>query len=113
MTDCLFCRIVGQEIQARIVMENDEIITFHDLNPQAPVHVLIVPRKHIKSLGEALDDDGNLLGKIQLFARDIAKSLGLTNGFRLVMNNGKGVGQSVDHLHYHLLAGRRMQWPPG
>jgi len=111
--DCIFCRIAGHEINARIALETDELAAFHDLNPQAPVHVLIVPKKHITGLSAAAPEDLNLLGKLQLAAREIAEKLGVADNFRLVANNGPKAGQSVDHLHYHLLAGRKMNWPPG
>ena len=87
-------------------------MAFHDLNPQAPVHILIIPKKHISKLAMVKSEDMELLGKVQYAAMEIAKELGLSD-FRLVMNNGKKAGQTVDHLHYHLLSGRRLLWPPG
>ena len=110
---CLFCKIVAGEIPSQTVFEDDSSIAFKDLNPQAPTHLLIVPRKHIPSLGAAGDEDSALLGHLQQVARDLAKRGGLDAGFRLVTNSGRGAGQSVDHLHYHLLGGRRLTWPPG
>ncbi|MBU2530210.1 MAG: histidine triad nucleotide-binding protein [Elusimicrobia bacterium] len=112
MADCLFCEIVNKNKQARIIHETDEILAFHDLNPQAPVHVLIIPKKHISKLTETTNEDTLLLGKAQFAAMEIAKELNLSD-FRLVMNNGRKAGQTVDHLHYHLLGGRRLLWPPG
>lgn len=112
MSNCIFCKIAAGQIQSRIVYETEDIVAFVDLNPQAPTHILIVPVRHISKLTAAGPEDLELLGKIQLAAKDIAEQFGLKD-FRLVTNNGKGAGQSVDHLHYHLLAGRRMNWPPG
>jgi histidine triad (HIT) family protein len=114
LNDCIFCRIVAGEIPARIVHQDDQVIAFHDLAPQAPTHVLIVPRKHIASLLEAAPDDGPLLGRLQTAAVEIARREGLDQGgFRLVTNTLEGAGQSVFHLHVHLLGGRRFAWPPG
>ena len=113
MANCLFCRIAAGEINARFVYEDPDILAFHDLNPQAPTHILIIPRRHLDRLSSAAGTDVELLGKIQLAAAKIASDLKVEGAFRLVMNNGRGAGQSVDHLHYHLLAGRKMMWPPG
>ncbi|OGS07869.1 MAG: histidine triad nucleotide-binding protein [Elusimicrobia bacterium RIFOXYA12_FULL_51_18] len=113
MADCIFCKIAGHEIDAKLVHETDELTAFHDLNPQAPVHIIIVPKKHIVRLSQAAPEDVLLLGKMQYAAREIAEKLGVAENFRLVANNGRKAGQSVDHLHYHLLAGRKMNWPPG
>lgn len=112
MAECLFCRIVKREIPAAIVQEDEQALIFKDVNPQAPTHVLVIPKKHLGSLLDASDADGALLGHLQRAASRFAKDAGLTS-FRVVANNGRGAGQSVDHLHYHLLAGRPMQWPPG
>jgi histidine triad (HIT) family protein len=112
MADCLFCRIAAREIPAQLVFEDAEAVAFKDVNPQAPTHVLIVPRKHIKSLTDSSDEDAALLGRLQRIAAELSAKLDLKS-FRLVMNNGRGVGQSVEHLHYHMLGGRGMQWPPG
>lgn len=111
--DCLFCRIIAGDTQAQKVFEDDVAVAFKDINPQAPTHLLIVPRKHIPALSAAEDGDAALLGRLQVVARDLALKGKLDGGFRLVTNNGRGAGQSVDHLHYHLLGGRRMMWPPG
>ncbi len=114
MSGCLFCRIAAKEVPATIVHEDDEIVAFRDLHPQAPVHLLIIPRQHVSSLGEAGDGDAALLGRILLVARDLAVREGIdARGWRLVTNRGRGAGQSVFHLHFHLLGGRDMEWPPG
>ncbi len=111
--DCLFCKIVERRIPAQIVYEDDLALGFKDIDPQAPTHVLIIPRRHIESLADSQDADTALLGHLQQVARRLARDHSLTGGFRLVTNNGRGAGQSVDHLHYHLLGGRAMRWPPG
>lgn len=113
MTDCIFCKIATGEVKARIVREDDDTVAILDLNPQAPTHVLIMPKRHIPHLADVLSADVELLGKLQLAAAETAKLLQVENAFRLVLNNGRGAGQSVDHLHYHLLAGRKLLWPPG
>lgn len=112
-SDCLFCRIVRKEVPSQTVFEDEDCVVFNDINPQAPTHLLLVTKKHIPRLTDAGDGDAALLGRLQLKARDLALKGGLAEGFRLVTNNGRGAGQSVDHLHYHLLGGRRLTWPPG
>jgi histidine triad (HIT) family protein len=112
MADCLFCRIVRREIPAQFVHEDEQAVVFKDVNPQAPTHLLIVPKKHLGSLSASTDADAALLGHLQRTACRIAETAKVSS-FRLVTNNGRGAGQSVDHLHYHLLAGRPMEWPPG
>jgi len=110
----IFQKIIEGEIPARIVARTDDWVAFHDVNPQAPVHVLIVPTRLIPRIGLADDADGELLGKLLLAARDVARELGvLENGFRLVINHGAHGGETVPHLHIHLLAGRPLGWPPG
>ena len=110
--DCLFCRIARGEIPAKLVAETDDCVAFRDINPQAPVHVLVIPRRHVALL-DALDD-GALLGKIGLLAAEIARREGIAaTGYRAVINNGSDSGQTVGHLHLHLLGGRKMTWPPG
>ena len=109
----IFEKIIAREIPARIEYEDDLCIAIHDLNPQAPLHLLIIPKKRIPRVGEAGDGDESLLGHLQLVARDIARKRDLSKGFRLVINNGPHGGESVPHLHVHLLAGRQMTWPPG
>ena len=112
MSECVFCRIIAREIPAQLVHEDEKSVAFKDTNPQAPTHVLVVPKKHLPCLSDASEQDEALLGHLQRAAAQIAKKGGLTS-FRLVVNNGKGAGQTVDHLHYHLIGGRAMQWPPG
>jgi histidine triad (HIT) family protein len=114
MDKCIFCRIVERSLPARIVFEDDEIVAFEDAHPQAPVHTLIVPRKHLISLKDATPDDVPLLGRLFLVAAQLARERGLeTRGYRTVINTGSGAGQSVFHLHLHLLGGRVFHWPPG
>ena len=113
MNDCLFCKIGNKEIPAKLVHEDAEIFAFEDIQPQAPVHILLCPRKHMVSLTDASADDAAMLGKLQLIAAQIAKERKLTDGYRTVFNNGRGAGQSVFHLHLHLLGGREFRWPPG
>lgn len=110
---CIFCKIVGGEIPSDVVHQDDDVVAFRDLNPQAPVHVLIVPRKHLASLNEASEEDRALLGRILLAARELASRLGIASGYRVVNNCGAPAGQSVFHIHFHLLGGRSMGWPPG
>ena len=110
--DCIFCRIARGEIPAQVVHESADAVAFRDLNPQGPTHVLVIPRRHIPQLHQA--DDAALLGRLLLTARDIAEREGIaTRGYRVVINNGPDGGQSVDHLHLHVLGGRRFTWPPG
>lgn len=113
MSDCIFCKIANKEIDSKLVFEDNDIVAFNDLSPQAPVHILIIPKKHIKSLADASDDDGKLLGNMLVRAKKLAEEFGLDNGYRLVVNTREDGGQSVDHLHMHLLGKRKMQWPPG
>lgn len=113
MADTIFGRIIRGEIPARIVHDDDRCLAFHDVAPQAPVHVLVIPKKPIQSLAEASAEDANLLGHLMTVATEIARTLGLTGGYRLVVNCGPDGGQSVDHLHIHLLGGRPLGWPPG
>jgi histidine triad (HIT) family protein len=109
----IFEKIVARQIPADVIWEDDEAIAFHDVNPQAPVHVLIVPKRVIPRLSDATDSDGALLGKLLLAARDIAKKLTLSGGYRVVINNGPDAGESVPHLHVHVLGDRALAWPPG
>ncbi len=113
MADCIFCSIGSGEVNAKVVYDDPDVIAFLDRNPQAPTHVIIIPRRHIDRLSAAGEEDAELLGKLQLAAGKIARVLKVEGAFRLVTNNGKGAGQSVDHLHYHMLAGRKLLWPPG
>ncbi|MGE5192145.1 MAG: histidine triad nucleotide-binding protein [Deltaproteobacteria bacterium] len=109
----IFKRIIDKEIPASVIYEDDRCVAFRDINPQAPVHFLVVPRKEIPSLAAADDDDAAILGNLLTVARRLATQLGLTNGYRVVINSGPDGGQTVDHLHLHVLGGRRMEWPPG
>jgi histidine triad (HIT) family protein len=113
MEDCLFCKIGAKKIPGKIVYEDDRCFAFEDINPQAPTHILISPRKHFVSLTEATEEDGALLGHILLVAAKLARERQLLDGYRTVFNNGRGAGQSVFHLHLHLLGGRSFRWPPG
>jgi len=110
--DCLFCRIVRKEIPAKLVLENEHVMAFRDINPQAPVHVLVIPREHVASLNEATDSE--MIGRLTLAAAEIAKREGVAeSGYRTVINTNRDAGQTVFHLHLHLLGGRDMRWPPG
>jgi len=113
MSDCIFCRIAAGEIPAQRVHEDEHVVAFHDLHPQAPTHVLIIPRRHLVSLHAAGDEEGLLLGRLLLAAREIAERLGIGTGYRVVTNCGASAGQSVFHLHLHVLGGRPLGWPPG
>ncbi|MGE0440728.1 MAG: histidine triad nucleotide-binding protein [Gemmatimonadales bacterium] len=115
MSDCIFCRIAAGEIPATLVGQNDDAVAFRDLNPQAPTHVLVIPRRHVTAAADTDTDDGEaLLGRTMRLAVQVARDLGLAeDGYRLVVNNGRDGGQSVFHLHVHLLGGRRLGWPPG
>lgn len=111
---CIFCRIAGGSIPARIAYEDDVTFAFHDIDPRAPVHVLIIPREHIASINELEAEDAQMVGQLYLVAKKLAQELGVSeSGYRLVMNSGIDAGQSVDHLHLHLIGGRPMKWPPG
>lgn len=111
---CIFCRIVAGEIPATIVHRDDQVTAFRDINPQAPLHVLVVPNRHIPAVGALTEEDEALVGRVVRTAAVLAASEGVADrGYRLVLNSGPDAGQSVDHLHLHLLGGRRLQWPPG
>jgi histidine triad (HIT) family protein len=111
---CIFCRIASGEIPAKKVLETDEVVAFHDLAPQAPVHVLVIPKRHLGSLRDAAADAVPLLGRLQLAACEVARECGIAeSGFRVVTNTGADAGQSVFHLHLHVLGGRHLAWPPG
>ena len=110
--DCLFCRIVRKEIPVTLVAEDEHSIAFRDINPQAPVHVLVIPRAHVASLDQA--DDAAMIGRLSLMAAEIARAEGVSaSGYRTVMNTNSAAGQTVFHVHLHLLGGRSMHWPPG
>jgi histidine triad (HIT) family protein len=113
-TDCLFCKIVARAIPAQIVHENDHVLAFRDVRPVAPTHALVVPKKHVAGIHDAGKEDVALLGELLLAARDVAEQLGLgSDGYRIVVNQGPNAGQSVFHIHVHVLGGRTMSWPPG
>ena len=114
MAECLFCRIASGELAAAIVYQDDRVVAFRDINPRAPVHILIIPRKHISSLNETSEEEEVTLGHIVRIAAEIASEEGVgESGYRLVTNCGPAAGQSVDHVHFHLLGGRSLGWPPG
>ena len=111
--DCIFCKIAHNEIPSKKLYEDDEIVAFNDLEPQAPVHVLIIPKAHISSANEITAENSDIIGKIFMVAAKIAKEQGLYKGYRIVNNCGEDGGQTVKHLHFHLLGGRKMHWPAG
>lgn len=113
MADCIFCKIVDGEIPTNKLYEDDQILAFSDMSPQAPVHFLVVPKKHIQSLDQATGEGQDLLGHILLKIPQIAKEQGIENGYRVVINTGEEGGQTVEHLHFHILGGRTLEWPPG
>lgn len=112
--DCLFCRIVDGDIPTELIYQSESTIAFRDINPQAPTHALIIPRRHITSINDLNTGDEELVGSLYLAAKEIAREEGLSDdGYRVVMNCGEGAGQSVFHIHLHLLGGRVLNWPPG
>ncbi len=114
MTDCLFCKIISREVPGDIVYEDDKIIAFKDIEPQAPVHVLIVPREHIPALVDLTEETADIIGYLHYKTREIAKEMGIEErGFRLICNYGKDANQIVPHIHFHLIGGRSLSWPPG
>ena len=114
MADCLFCKIVTREIPGSIVYEDDHVLAFNDINPQAPTHVLLVPKRHIASLDELTPGDDQIVGELARRAAAIARDRGIaTGGYRTVFNTNRDAGQTVFHIHLHLLGGRAMKWPPG
>ncbi|MBA4170402.1 MAG: histidine triad nucleotide-binding protein [Chloroflexi bacterium] len=113
MTDCLFCKIVKGEIPSDRVHEDADVIAFRDIAPKAPTHILVIPRRHIPDAHALTDADGDILGKLFAAARRVADDAGLENGYRVVTNIGPESGQTVFHLHFHVLGGRPMSWPPG
>ena len=115
MADCLFCRIVSGEIRADIVKRSQDAVAFRDIDPRAPTHVLVIPTRHVAAVRDARGPDGEaMLGRVLRFTAEVATELGLdAGGYRIVTNTGGDAGQSVDHLHFHVLGGRRLTWPPG
>ncbi|HUV04578.1 MAG TPA: histidine triad nucleotide-binding protein [Armatimonadota bacterium] len=114
MEGCIFCKIANHEIPSRIVYEDDEILAFRDVNPVAPVHILVIPKRHIPGITSLAEEDKDVVGSILLAAGKLAQDEGIAeSGFRVVGNQGENAGQSVPHLHFHVLGGRPMHWPPG
>ncbi len=113
MSGCPFCRIANGELPATIVYDGGDVVAFRDVHPQAPTHILIIPRRHIASVAEMAAGDEGLIGRLIATAKEIAEQENLSQGYRLVINTGRQAGQSVFHLHVHLLGGRQMHWPPG
>ncbi|RFA28214.1 histidine triad nucleotide-binding protein [Alkalilimnicola ehrlichii] len=114
MTDCLFCKIVAGDIEPDTVLETDNVLAFRDINPQAPTHVLVIPKRHIESINALTAEDAALVGELYLAARAVAEKEGIAeSGYRTVMNCGEGAGQTVFHIHLHVLGGRALSWPPG
>lgn len=114
MEDCIFCQIASKKIPSKIIYEDEDVVAFEDINPQAPIHILIIPHEHFPSLNEVPHEKKDLLGKIIMVARQIARDKGIAeSGYRIVLNTARDSGQEVLHIHFHLLGGRRMTWPPG
>ena len=114
MSDCIFCKIIDGEIPSKVIYESDDVLAFKDLNAQAPLHVLIIPKKHIATINDLNTDNADVIGKLYLAAKKIAADAGYSDdGYRVVMNCGEAAGQTVFHIHLHLLAGRSLSWPPG
>jgi len=112
--DCIFCKIAAGEFNTKFVFENDELVAFRDIRPQAPVHILIIPRRHIDRINQLTDSNVELVGKMVLVANQLAKNENISDsGYRLVFNCGRDSGQEVEHIHLHLFGGRKMSWPPG
>ena len=114
MDHCIFCKIINKEISSKIVAESSSLIAIKDINPQSPVHLLIIPKKHIASLNDVIESDGSIISDVHFFAKELAKKEGVDEkGYRLVLNTNLEAGQSVFHIHWHLLGCRIMNWPPG
>jgi histidine triad (HIT) family protein len=111
--DCIFCKIVAGAIPSKKVRDDETLLAFHDIEPKAPTHILVIPKKHVASLADAKKADEALLGRLLIAAAEIAREQGLANGFRVVISTGAEGGQTVDHLHLHVMGGRQMRWPPG
>ena len=114
MMDCLFCKMASGEIQPDVIYENDHVLAFRDINPQAPTHVLVIPKRHISTINDLNETDAELVGQIYLGAQKVAEQEGVAEvGYRTVMNCNEAAGQTVFHIHLHMLAGREFSWPPG
>lgn len=113
MENCIFCKIANKGIPSTVIYEDEDVFAFRDLNPQAPEHILIIPKKHIARIENLEDCDVNVMGKVMLAAKKVADKLGLENGYRCVFNNGADGGQEVEHIHLHLMGGRKFGWPAG
>ncbi len=114
MTDCIFCKIVNGEIKTTLIYEDDKVLAFNDIDPQAPVHILVIPKEHISSINNINENNHEIVGYIYSIISKLAKEKGIADkGYRIVSNCGQEGGQTVDHLHFHLLGGRNLQWPPG
>ena len=114
MDDCLFCKIAEGQIPSKIVYQDEDVVAFEDINPQAPHHILLIPRRHIASIADITEEDGPLLARVFMVAAKLAHQLGFDErGYRIVTNTGPDAGQSVFHVHFHLLGGRKFSWPPG
>ena len=114
MSDCIFCKIVNKKISTKIILETIDLIAIRDINPQAPTHILIIPKRHISSLNEIVKSDGDLIANVHFLVKDLVEKENVSEeGYRLVLNTNSGAGQSVYHIHWHLLGGRVMNWPPG
>jgi len=111
--DCIFCKIISGDIPAELLYQDEDVLAFSDISPQAPKHFLVIPKKHISKPSEIEEADETLVGRMMRVGTDLAEEQGLTDGFRLVMNNGERAGQTVFHIHLHVLGGRTMTWPPG
>ena len=111
--DCIFCKIANKEIPSNFIYEDDKVVAFYDLSPQAPIHFLVIPKEHIQSADELNDENCSIVGHIFSVIPKIAKQLGITDGYRVVNNCGKDGGQTVGHIHFHVLAKRNLAWPPG
>lgn len=114
MDSCLFCKIANQSLPSKVVLQDEQVFAFEDIDPQAPTHILIIPKKHIATLNDVYGEDVDILGRMVVAAVDIARDRKISSsGYRLVFNTNPGAGQSIFHIHLHLLGGRRMAWPPG
>ncbi|MBR0423772.1 MAG: histidine triad nucleotide-binding protein [Clostridia bacterium] len=111
--DCIFCKIINKEIPSKIIYEDDKILIFNDINPEAPIHFLVIPKKHIESAEKINSENNDIISYIFIKIAEITKKLGLKNGFRIVNNCGIDGGQTVNHIHFHILGGRKLSWPPG